>query len=44
MWQLQVTRVCQLEKKQKIECDLVKKSAIYKEEEIKGKVMVSCLR
>jgi len=31
-------------KKQEIECDLVKKSTIYKEEEIKGKVMMSCLR
>jgi hypothetical protein len=30
--------------KREMDCDLVKKFAICKEEETKGKVMVSCLR
>jgi hypothetical protein len=30
--------------KREIECDIVKKSTIYKEERTKGKVIVSCLR
>jgi len=30
--------------KREIECDLVNKSAICKEEETKGRVIVSCLR
>jgi hypothetical protein len=30
--------------KWEIECDFIKKFTIYKEEEIKGKTMVSCLR
>jgi len=31
-------------KKQEMECDLVKKSAICKEKETKGRVIVQCLR
>jgi hypothetical protein len=30
--------------KREMECNLVKKFAIYKEEETKGKVMVLCLK
>ena len=44
MCQMQALKVCQVEKKWEIKCDLVEKSIIWKEEGTKSKVMVSCLK